>query len=191
MANPDKYEWVYETCLAWEGNDPAVLLEHLMGDARCVAFGPVHHFLVGASLLACSMNASGEGGDGLRAALDEMASRGDCVPGAACAKWGVCGAAASCGMAFAILAGNAPLRVEGWSEGQLMVSDILGQIARAGAPRCCKRDSRIAVRAAVPWFNAHLGTHLILGDEVPVCAVASQNKACLGDSCPYHGGVRS
>lgn len=179
-----EYEWAQEICLAWGGNDPGALLEQLMAHERCAAFGPVHHYLVGAALMACSRDVLGE--QSLESALDELAGRAYCVPGAACAKWGVCGAAASCGMAFAVLAGNAPLRPEGWSEGQLMVADILQQIAHAGAPRCCKRDSRIAVRAAVPWFNKCLGTTLVVADENPRCAVASQNKACLGDACPYH-----
>lgn len=129
MATTEDKVWIHETCLAWRGEDPAALLEALMSDERCAAFGPVHHFLVGASLLACAWQTVHHDGAGLSEALAELDSRAACVPGATCAKWGVCGAAASCGMAFAVLAGNAPLRREGWSEGQLMVSEILGAIA--------------------------------------------------------------
>lgn len=186
MATTEDKVWIHETCLAWRGEDPAALLEALMSDERCAAFGPVHHFLVGASLLACAWQTAHHDGAGLSEALAELDSRAVCVPGATCAKWGVCGTAASCGMAFAVLAGNAPLRREGWSEGQLMVSEILGAIARAGSPRCCKRDSRIAVRTAVPWFNDYFGLRLKVGEQVPECAVASLNKACLGSECPYH-----
>ena len=136
--------WIKDVCLAWEGNDPSELLENLMAHERCPAFGPVHHALVGAALLACARAGERDAAkhDVLAAELDELGQRAACVPGAACAKWGVCGAAASCGMAFAIVAGNAPLRREGWSEGQLMVADILQHIARAGAPRCCNRADR-------------------------------------------------
>ena len=178
--------WVRNACLAWRGEGPAELLEALMSDERCAAFGPVHHFLVGATLLTCAWRSLRADDTGLEEALDELGSRAACVPGATCAKWGVCGAAASCGMAFAVLAGNAPLRHEGWSEGQLMVSEILAAIARAGSPRCCKRDSRIAVRTAIPWFNEYFGTSLRVVEPDPVCAVASLNKACLGGECPYH-----
>ena len=186
MTSNDGYGWVREACLAWEGADPGALLEHLMADERCVAFGPVHHFLVGAALLACAWPRARAACDDLGSALDELGDRACCVPGATCAKWGVCGAAASCGMAFAVLAGNAPLRSEGWSEGQAMVADILGRIAAAGSPRCCKRDARIAVRAAVPWFNDFFDAGLVLGDAPVACAVAGANSACLGDACPYH-----
>lgn len=54
MAFNDDCAWAREVCLAWEGTDPGLLLERLMADGRCVAFGPVHHFLVGAALLTCS-----------------------------------------------------------------------------------------------------------------------------------------
>ena len=182
MATEDR-GWVRDVCLEWKGDDPADLLERLMGDCRCATFGPVHHYLVGAALLTCARD--GSGGRDLGHVLDELSERASCVPGASCAKWGVCGAAASCGMAFALLAGNSPLRSEGWSEGQLMVADILRGIAEAGAPRCCKRDSRIAVAIAVPWFNGHLGTRMTTGEETPACGVSGANSACLGRACPY------
>lgn len=180
-------DWVKIACFAWleegTGADAGELLERLMADENCPAFGPAHHALVGAALLACSWRAVGKGelGD----ALDELFDRASCVPGAACAKWGVCGAAASCGMAFAILSGNAPLKKEGWGEGQRMVAQILATIADAGAPRCCKRDSRIAVRVASSWFNDQLHTRLVESEPVRGCAVCKQNSACLGSGCPF------
>lgn len=180
-------DWVKIACFAWleegTGADAGELLERLMADENCPAFGPAHHALVGAALLACSWRAVGKGelGD----ALDELFDRASCVPGAACAKWGVCGAAASCGMAFAILSGNAPLKKEGWGEGQRMAAQILATIADAGAPRCCKRDSRIAVRVASSWFNDQLHAGLVESEPVRGCAVYKQNSACLGSGCPF------
>ena len=180
-------DWVKSACFAWleegAGADAGELLERLMADENCPAFGPAHNALVGAALLACSWRAVGKGelGD----ALDELFDRASCVPGAACAKWGVCGAAASCGMAFAILSGNAPLKKEGWGEGQCMVAQILAAIADAGAPRCCKRDSRIAVRVASSWFNDQLHAGLVESEPVRGCAVCKQNSACLGSGCPF------
>lgn len=175
--------WAASICEGSASACPADVLEELMAAPECPAFGPAHHFLVGASLLAAVRNATGSGD--LEARLGELAERSAAVPGAACARWGVCGAAASCGMALSILLGNAPLRKEGWSEVQEMVSDLLGQIARAGAPRCCKRDSRIAVRGAVRWFEELLGIELAAPQHETACAVSGQNSACLGEGCPY------
>ena len=67
-----------------------------------------------------------------------------------------------------------------------MVADILGRIADAGSPRCCKRDACIAVRSAVPWFNDFFDAGLALEDVPVACAVVGANSACLGGACPYH-----
>lgn len=177
--------WAEELCRKSGSTCPADVLEELMAAPECPAFGPAHHFLAGAAMLAAAANA-GYPGD-LDAQLAELAERSSCVPGGSCARWGVCGAAASCGMALAIAQDNAPLKAEGWSETQLMVAHLLEKIARAGAPRCCKRDSRIAVREATPWFSRALGVELALPAADLSCAVAGQNTACMGEACPYHG----
>ena len=183
----EEHEWVERTCLESPDHNPARLLERLMDDPRCPAFGPIHHLLVGAALLTCQRNVTGGSDETLAAQLAELEVRSGSVPGAACARWGVCGAAASCGMAFAIICGNEPLKREHWSDGQSLVAGILGEIADVGAPRCCKRDSRIAVRFASRRFNELLGCGLEEGAAVSGCAVAEENSVCLGATCPFHG----
>lgn len=160
------------------------MLEELMAAPECDAFGPVHHYLVGEALLACVHNATGEGD--LSAQLSSLARSSSAVPGGICARWGVCGAAASCGMALAIILENSPLKSNGWSENQLMVAAILEKIARAGAPRCCKRDSRLAAREATAWFNKILGANLSLSSAEPSCAVSDKNSVCIHDACPFY-----
>ena len=118
--------------------------------------------------------------------LADLMSRSDCVPGATCARWGMCGAAASAGMAYAIVRGNAPLRSEGWQEGQLMVSELLAAIARSGSPRCCKRDARVAIREAVSFFNSLGGPQLKAWEKTPACDSYAANTVCMGEKCPYH-----
>lgn len=180
--------WVAELCEASGDTCPSDLLEEVMSDTRCDAFGPIHHFIVGAVLLTCYRNALG-GADRdawLHADLEELRQRSAIVPGAACAYWGVCGAAASAGMAHAIIRGNEPLKKEGWSDGQSMVADILDEIAKTGAPRCCKRDSRIAVTSAAKAFNDLLGCSMQTSSTLPLCKTMSKNTVCLGSACPYH-----
>ena len=192
MAQEHANDWVVETLVKSESAVPAELLEQVMADPRCPAFGPLHHFVVGAVLLACWRNAeaSSNRDELLRADLAEMADRASCVPGATCARWGVCGAAASAGMAYAIVRHNAPLKDEGWQEGQLLVSDLLALIARSGSPRCCKRDSRVAVSAAVSHFNALGEQRLEEWDQTPSCAVHGKNAVCMGSRCPYYPKLR-
>ena len=183
-------DWIIEKLVASASTAPVELVEAVMADSRCPAFGPVHHFIVGATLLACWHNAEAatDREEALVADLEEMLARSSSVPGATCARWGVCGAAASAGMAYAIVRGNAPLREEGWQEGQLMVSDLLARIARSGRPRCCKRDSRVAIAAAVTYFNALGGPQMAESTAVPTCATSGQNSVCMGSGCPYYPG---
>ena len=183
-------DWIIEKLAEGTSTAPAELMEAVMADSRCPAFGPIHHFAVGTTLLTCWRNAeaAADREAKLRADLEEMLARSSGVPGATCARWGVCGAAASAGMAYAIVRGNAPLREEGWQEGQLMVSDLLARIARSGRPRCCKRDSRVAIAAAVAHFNALGGPQMTQSDVVPTCASFGQNSVCMGSECPYHPG---
>lgn len=186
-------DWIIEKLAESTSTAPAELMEKVMADARCPAFGPIHHFIVGATLLACWHNAEAAANReaALRADLEEMLARSSSVPGATCARWGVCGAAASAGMAYAIVRGNAPLREEGWQEGQLMVSDLLARIARSGRPRCCKRDSRVAIAAAVAYFNALGGPQMTQSAVVPTCASFGENSVCMGSECPYHPSASS
>lgn len=186
----DDAAWVIDRCLEADEMDPIGFLEELMGDSRCDDFGPIHHFLVGAVLLTCFHNSigrhPGEEGDSLHADLEELLSRSSHVPGATCANWGVCGAAASVGRAYAILMGNEPLKQDGWSDGQRLVADTLSRIADAGAPRCCKRDSRIAIANAAEWFDTQLDAGFTSSDARPVCRTFERNSVCMGRDCPYH-----
>lgn len=187
MTDNNQNEWITDMLMGSTSAAPAELLEKVMADARCVAFGPVHHYIVGGVLLACWRNAEASPNrDSILAAdLKKMAERSKAVPGAACAHWGVCGAAASAGMAYAIIRNNAPLQKEGWAEGQLLVSHLLAAIAHAGTPRCCKRDARVAIREAISHFNALGGPQLKESNAVPTCASLSANAGCIKEACPY------
>lgn len=188
MPGEGPQDWIIDLLMGSSSTTPAELLERVMADSRLVAFGPIHHFIVGAVLLTCWRNAEGSVDRDalLRADLEEMVARSSLVPGATCARWGVCGAAASAGMAYAIVCGNAPLRKEGWQENQLMVSELLADIARSGSPRCCKRDTRVAIRGALPHFNSLRGPSLDVWETVPTCVSYAQNSVCAGERCPFH-----
>lgn len=187
MTENNQNEWITDMLMGSTSTTPAELLEKVMADPRCVAFGPVHHYIVGGVLLTCWRNAEASPSrDSLLAAdLEKMAERSKAVPGATCAHWGVCGAAASAGMAYAIIRNNAPLQKEGWAEGQLMVSHLLAAIAHTGTPRCCKRDARVAIREAIRHFNALSDPQLKESNAVPTCASFSANTACIKEACPY------
>jgi hypothetical protein len=152
----------------------------------CHMHGPEHHVMVGSALLTAYKNAGGK--LDLEKALHEMYRRGKAVPGGACGFWGACGAGISAGQFVAIATASTPLAVEPWGLSNQMTSKALGNIGKHGGPRCCKRDSYLAVLSAVDFVATHLGIQMEV--EKTVCTRSHQNNQCIGKQCPFIGGEK-
>ena len=142
--------------------------------------------MVGAALLTAYRNAGGK--LDLEAALQEMHSRGKAVPGGACGFWGACGAGVSAGQFVAIATGSTPLAVEPWGLSNQMTAKALESIGKVGGPRCCKRDSYLAILAAVAFAEEHLDVHM--EKSMPICTRSRQNNQCIGKRCPFAEGKK-
>ena len=66
-----------------------------------------------------------------------------------------------------------------------MTARALDSIGKVGGPRCCKRDSWLAILAAVDFVREHLGVEM--ARTVPVCSYSGRNSQCLGKRCPFSG----
>ena len=162
------------------------ILEKMMSMPFCHMHGPEHHVMVGAALLTAYKNAGGE--LDFPKALQEMYSRGKAVPGGACGFWGACGAGVSAGQFISIVTGSTPLAVEPWGLSNQMTAKALGSIGKVGGPRCCKRDSYLAILAAIAFAAEHL--HVPMEKSLPVCTRSGQNNQCIGKRCPFVGGKK-
>ncbi len=168
-------------CLAEASKNPIEIIRKLMSLPFCHMHGPEHHILVGAALLTAYKNSGGD--IDLASALYEMQSRGRKVPGGACGFWGACGAAISSGMFVSIITGSTPLKNEEWGLSNLMTSKSLSAIGNIGGPRCCKRNSYLAIIEAVEFAKEHLGIEMELGEIK--CIHSAQNNQCIGARCPF------
>ena len=177
---------MFGICLSEASRDPVAILEKMMSMPFCHMHGPEHHVMVGAALLTAYRNAGGS--INLERALKEMYSRGKAVPGGACGFWGACGAGISAGQFVAIATSSTPLAVEPWSLSNQMTAKALDSIGKAGGPRCCKRDSYLAVLAAIDFAAEHLNVHM--EKTMPVCTRSKQNDQCIGRRCPFIGGKK-
>ena len=119
----------------------------------------------------------------LEAALREMYSRGKEVPGGVCGFWGACGAGISAGQFLAIATVSTPLAAEPWGLSNRMTARALERIGAVGGPRCCKRDSFLAILAAVDFAREHLEVEM--ERTVPVCSYSGKNGQCIGRRCPF------
>ena len=161
--------------------NPIKILQKLMALQFCHMHGPEHHIMVGSALLTAYKNAGGK--IDLHKALLEMQSRGKKVPGGACGFWGACGAGVSAGMFISIVTGSTPLANQAWGLSNLMTSATLKAIGEVGGPRCCKRDSYLAIIEAVKFTKTHIGVEMEL-DNIK-CTHSAQNNQCIGERCPF------
>lgn len=172
---------VVDVCLKETSKNPIEIIRKLMSLTFCHMHGPEHHIMVGSALLAAYKNAGGK--IDLEKALLEMQTRGKKVPGGACGFWGACGAAVSSGMFISIITGSTPLANKEWGLSNLMTSASLGAIGKVGGPRCCKRNSYLAISEAVRFVRENLGVEMEL-EEIK-CVHSSQNNQCIGERCPF------
>lgn len=169
-------------CLQEKSTNPIEIIEKMMSMPFCHMHGPEHHVMVGAALLTAYKNAGGE--IDLQKALPEMYKRGKEVPGGVCGFWGACGAGISTGIYISILTKSSPLAKEAWSLSNQMTSRALGEIAAHGGPRCCKRDSYLAIMEAVKFTEEKLGIKMEHGNVM--CSRSSNNNQCLHEQCPFY-----
>lgn len=173
---------ILSLCLHSDSRNPLEILEGMMALPFCHMHGPEHHVMVGAALLTAYRNAGGA--LELPEALSEMFSRGSAVPGGACGFWGACGAGISAGMYLSIATQATPLAGEAWGLSNQMTAKALGAIGAHGGPRCCKRDSYLAVIEAARFTQEKLGVRMELG---PVrCTRSAHNRQCLQRRCPFY-----
>ena len=168
-------------CLAETSQNPHEIIVKMMEMPFCHMHGPEHHIMVGAALLTAYRNAGGQ--IDLEKALEQMQSRGRQVPGGICGFWGSCGAAVSTGIFVSIVTGSTPLGKEEWGLSNLMTSRALHAIGTIGGPRCCKRNSYIAITEAVAFAREHLGVEMELGEIK--CRHLGKNNQCIGKRCPF------
>lgn len=171
------------TCLQESSKNPYEIISRLMELPFCHMHGPEHHIMVGSSLLTAYKNAGGD--IDLLKALNEMQARGRKVPGGICGFWGSCGAAISSGMFISIVTGATPLSNQEWGMSNLMTSQSLHAIGTVGGPRCCKRNSYLAITEAVRFAKENLGVEMELS---PIrCRHSAQNNQCIDSRCPFFG----
>lgn len=98
-------------------------------------------------------------------------------------RYGACGAGVSAGMFVSIITGSTPLEGEAWGLSNKMTSSALGAIGEVGGPRCCKRDSYLAIVKAVELVREYLGVEMELGEIK--CSHSAHNNQCIGARCPF------
>lgn len=108
--------------------------------------------------------------------------RGQTIAGGSCAFLGACGAAIGVGVALSLLLGANPYDGDKRQIVQRATQAVLGEIASYNAPRCCQRDSWLALKEASTLLQKYTGKSLAV--RLITCEQFSKNKECIHDQCP-------
>jgi hypothetical protein len=177
--------FIQRYCTTCQGTDPMKMAVEIMRNPVIKMHGPEHHFLVPAVLIASYYNFRNEKGE-KRSKLAIARKRSEIVPGGFCGTHGACGAALGVGIFTSIITGATPLSEKEWSRSNQGTSESLAAIASMGGPRCCKRDTFIAIKKAVEFIRVQFDSPLPESDVV--CEFYERNKQCLFDDCTFYPG---
>ncbi len=170
-------------CQAATGEDPLEMAVTLMRNPVVKMHGPEHHFLVPAVLLAAYYNhlqdpAAKEG------KLKKARKRAEEVKGGFCGTHGSCGAGMGTGIFISLVTGATPLSHAEWRLSNLMTAQSLMRIAECGGPRCCKRDTYLALHSATDFLRDTFQVNLPTTRDFS-CEFSAFNRECLGNECQF------
>lgn len=176
----DAVEVITQVCMHSRERDAVALMHAIRSHPRFGMHGPEHHALVPAVILVALRNA------GQAVAEEQILTaiqRGQSIPGGACAFLGACGAAVGVGIAVSVLLEATPYAGRKRQCAQRATHRALERIASFEAPRCCQRDSWLALQEASRFLGENLGMTLRV-DHGSTCDQSSRNKECIQDRCP-------
>jgi hypothetical protein len=177
------FELIEQTCLKSDSTDPLETAVTLMKDPAVKMHGPEHHYLIPAVLLSAYYNKR-KLKDKKKEKLAEARKRAEKVPGGFCGFFGDCGAAVGTGIFISVLTGATPMSKKEWRLANQMTAKSLTKIAEYGGPRCCKRNTYLAILEGVEFLEENFGTRL---ETVwtKKCGFNDQNEDCLLEVCPF------
>ena len=176
-------ESVSDYALRAESKNPVDIANEMMENEYINMHGPEHHYLIIAALLAAYKNAGGQ--IDLEKLLAKAKERAGKVPGGVCGFWGCCGAGVGSGIFISLITGATPLSEGEWGLANKMTSLSLDAISQKGGPRCCKRDTYLAILSAIDFVKEHFKVEL----EKPVtiiCNFFTNNPSCKKEECRFY-----
>ncbi len=175
---------IQEYCSKTKETDPIRIAFTLMQNPVVHMHGPEHHFLVPAVLLAAYCNVTGQY-DRKAKLIATARERAGMIKGGACGFLGDCGAAVGTGIFISLVTGATPLSRREWQQSNLVVAKSLMTVAMHGGPRCCKRNTFLALQGAVAFTKENLGVEIPLDPKV-TCTFYGMNNECRTTDCPFY-----
>jgi Family of unknown function (DUF5714) len=77
-----------------------------------------------------------------------------------------------------------------WRQCNLMTARSLQSIAEAGGPRCCKRDSFLAIQDALAFVKDQFHVEMSAGPVDLKCEFYHMNKECKKAECRFYAPMK-
>jgi hypothetical protein len=180
----DAIQVITSYCLNNESADPVGLANSIMKHPAIKMHGPEHHYLVPAVLLSCYASAT-QSSTELVKQLEQARKRSGNILGGFCGFCGNCGAAVGTGIFLSVITHTKPTSEKHWGNANRITANSLLRIADVGGPRCCKRDTFIALKQAVEFMKATYDVSMHLPDRI-VCTFSHLNKECKKEKCQFY-----
>ncbi len=180
---------IEHSTIASASKDPLDMAITLMKSPGVKMHGPEHHFLVPAVLLSAFYNASGQPKE-KEARIKKARQRAEHVLGGFCGFYGNCGAAVGTGIFVSVMTDATPLSHGEWRQANLMTAQSLHAIAESGGPRCCKRDSFLAILKAIQFTKEQFQVQMVTAPATVRCEFHHLNKECKKTDCRFYPGER-
>lgn len=170
---------VEQICIDSDLTDPIELALCIFDLKKLHMHGPEYHSIVPAVLVSAYGNSINKKdvSDIKKAIL-----RGKAVFGGTCGTHGTCGACIGVGIAYSIIHEVTPYSKKERGEANRMTALALMAISKYGGPRCCKRDSILAIETAKKNFGFY-GDFLGCKYE---CSQFVNNQMCIHNDCPFY-----
>ena len=175
---------IRQFCSSSELTDPLQMAVILMQHPAVKMHGPEHHFLVPAVLLAAYYNLKGNSAR-KKEKIVEAEKRAKHILGGFCGSHGDCGAAVGTGIFLSLITDATPLSVDSWRLSNMMTARALMSIALHGGPRCCKRNTYLAIMEAAQFLKENLNVRMVISSKIQ-CQFSHLNKECLKEKCHFY-----
>ena len=166
----------------YKGINPVYLANSIMEAEQVNIHGPEHHFLVPAVMITCYYNAL-QKQELISDKLNLARQRAKAILGGFCGYYGTCGAGMGTGLFLSIVTGTKPVSTKDWGLCNLMTAESLKAIAQYDGPRCCKRDTFLAIQTSINFIKYKLG--VLLEKQDAECTFYPMNRECLLSECEF------
>lgn len=147
---------------------------------------PQHHYLIPAVMLTATGRIQDKPLEKLRDDLTEAMMRAKNVLPAFCGLYGSCGTAVGLGIYTSILLDSDQYSVQSWALANRIVGECLLKIAEVDGPRCCKRNSYMALQVGQEFSKEALGIDLGTREDIQWTFYAKNASECKKQECPFY-----